>query len=80
MPKYTALTPIKHDGKRYGVGDKLTLKVEDASSLLQSGDIEEVDTAAEKAAAEKAAAEKAAAEKAAAEKAAADLLAGQSPG
>ena len=71
MPKYSVLTPVKHDGKRYGVGDKLTLKAEEAAGLLEAGAISAADhdAAAEKAAAEKAAAEKAAAEKAAAEKA-----------
>ena len=60
--KYTALTPISHDGKRYGVGDKLTLEAEEAVSLLQSGAIEEMDSAARKTAAEKAAADQLAAQ------------------
>ncbi|GKS96946.1 hypothetical protein [Acidovorax sp. SUPP2825] len=40
MPKYTALTPIKHDGKRFGVGSTLTLKAEDAAGLLAMGAVE----------------------------------------
>ena len=68
MPKYTALTPIKHDGKRYGVGDKLTLKAEEAAGLLQAGALRTADhePAAGDKAADKAAAEKTAAESAAA--------------
>ena len=83
MPKYTAKTPVRHDGKRYGVGHLLTLDAKDAAPLLALGAIEEAEAssgakaAAEKAAAEKAAAEKAAAEKAAAEKAAAEKAAAE---
>lgn len=56
MPKYTALTPVRHDGKPYGIGERLTLKTDEAAALLQIRAVEEVDAAAEKAAAEKAAA------------------------
>jgi hypothetical protein len=52
MPKYTARTPVKHDGKRYGVGDKLTLKADEAAPLLQLHAIEEAESVADKAAAE----------------------------
>lgn len=56
MPKYSVLTPVKHDGKRYGVGDKLTLKAEEAAELLGAGAISAADhdAAADKAAADKA--------------------------
>lgn len=37
MPKYIAKTPIKHDGKRYSVGDGITLKADDAAGLLTVG-------------------------------------------
>lgn len=65
MPKYTVKSPVKHDGKRYGVGEKITLKVEDAERLLANGAVEDDrDSAADRKAAEKAAAERKAAEEA----------------
>ena len=33
MPKYTALTPIKHDGKRYAVGATIDLNKAEADAL-----------------------------------------------
>ena len=79
MPKYTATTPIKHDGKRLAVGGSISLSEKEAQRLLTAGAIELAasgktaeEIAAEKAAADKVAAEKAAAEKAAADKAEAD--------
>lgn len=64
MPKYIATTPIKHDGKRYGVGDKLTLDPGEAKALLAAGALED---ARESAAERKAAADKAEAERKAAQ-------------
>ena len=74
MPKYTALTPIKPDGKRVAVGGSITLSEKEAQRLLSGGAIEPSapGKTAEELAAEKAAADKAAADKAAAEKAAAE--------
>lgn len=65
MPKYTVKSPVKHDGKRYGVGEKITLKVEEAERLLANGAVDDDrDSAADRKAAEKAAAERKAAEEA----------------
>ena len=89
MPKYTALMPIKHDGKRYAVGASIDLTKAEAEAL-PDGTVEQPradDTAARKAA-EKADAERKAAEKAeaarkaqeeaeAAQKAEADRLAAE---
>ena len=77
MPKYTATTPIKHDGKRYGVGDKLTIDADDARALLAVGAIDDArESAADRKAAEKAEADrKAQADAEAAEKSEADRLA-----
>lgn len=83
MPKYTALTPIKHDGKNVGTGEPISLSTKEAESLLDIGAISEGKpalTAAEQAAADKAAAEKAAAEKAAADKADAEKAAADQAG
>ena len=33
MPKYTALTPVKHDGKRYAVGASIDLTRAEAEAL-----------------------------------------------
>lgn len=86
MPKYIALNPIKHDGKRVAVGGSLTLSEKEATRLVNGGDVEPAasgksaeEIAAEKLAAEKAAADKAAAEKLAAEKTAADAAGNPKP-
>ena len=82
MPKYTALTPIKHDGKRYAVGATIDLNKAGADAL-PDGTVElprTEDAAARKAAekAQKAEAERLAAEQAqAAQKAEADRLAAE---
>lgn len=82
MPKYTALTPIKHDGKRYAVGATIDLNKAEADAL-PDGTVElprTEDAAARKAAekAQKAEAERLAAEQAeAAHKAEADRLAAE---
>ena len=82
MPKYTALTPIKHDGKRYAVGATIDLNKAEADAL-PDGTVElprTEDAAARKAAekAQKAEAERLAAEQAeAAQKAEADRLAAE---
>ena len=82
MPKYTALTPIKHDGKRYAVGATIDLNKADADAL-PDGTVElprTEDAAVRKAAekAQKAEAERLAAEQAeAAQKAEADRLAAE---
>ena len=34
MPKYTALTPIEHDGKPYAEGEPITLTEDQAAPLL----------------------------------------------
>lgn len=41
MTKYTALTPIKHDGKRYEEGQEVTLSAADAERLQASGAVQE---------------------------------------
>ena len=82
MPKYTALTPIKHDGKRYAVGATIDLNKAEADAL-PDGTVElprTEDAAARKAAekAQKAEAERLAAEQAeAAQKAEAGRLAAE---
>ena len=82
MPKYTALTPIKHDGKRYAVGATIDLNKAEADAL-PDGTVElprTEDAAARKAAekAQKAEAERLAAEQAeAAQRAEADRLAAE---
>jgi sRNA-binding protein len=85
MPKYTALTPVKHDGKRYAVGASIDLSKAEADRL-PAGTVElpRADDSAARKAAEKAeaarkaqeeaeAAQKVEADRLAAEKAAADL-------
>lgn len=63
MPKFTATTPIKHDGKRYGVGDKITLDAGEAQALQASGAIEDArESAADRKALEKAEADRQAAD------------------
>ena len=52
MPKYTALTPIKHDGKKYAVGASIDLTKAEAEAL-PDGTVEQTqadDSAARKAA------------------------------
>ena len=76
MPKYVALTPIKHDGKRYAVGASIDLTKAEADRL-PDGTVElprPDDSAARKAA------EKAEADRLAAEKAEADRLAAAGTG
>lgn len=71
MPKYTALTPIKHDGKRYAVGALLELSKVEAEALPE-GTVEVPridDIAARKAADKSEAARKQRADAEAAEKA-----------
>ena len=58
MPKYTALTPIKHDGKRYAVGASIDLTKAEADALPH-GAVDQP-RAEESAAARKAAEQKAA--------------------
>lgn len=82
MPKYTVLSPVKHDGKRHNVDSTITLKADEGAALVALGVLEDpaIDAAraaAEKAAAEQAEAERLAAEKAAAEKAEAERLAAE---
>ena len=36
MPKYTALTPIKHDGKRYAVGATIDLNKAEEEAFQKS--------------------------------------------
>ena len=95
MPKYTALTPIKHDGKRYAVGATIDLNKAEADAL-PDGTVElpRTEDAAARKAAEKAqkaeaerlaaeqaeAAQKAEADRLAAEQAEADRLAAEQPG
>lgn len=92
MPKYTVKSPVKHDGKRYGIGTSITLKAEEAERLLQNGTVEDDrDSAADRkseaarkaaeeaAAAAKAEADRKAAEEAQAASAAASGAAGQQP-
>ncbi len=74
MAKYTATTPIMRDGKRYGVGDKLTLDAGQAQALLAAGAVEDArESAADRKAAELAEADRAAA-------AAAEAVAQAKPG
>lgn len=77
MAKYTALTPIHHDGRRYLEGDSIVLDSAAAQPLLELGAIQDArESAAErKAAAEKAEAERKAAEQAEADRAAAEAQA-----
>lgn len=70
MARYTALTPIKHDGKRYAVGASIDLTKAEADALPH-GAVDQPraeESAAARKAAEKAEAERKAAEKAEAER------------
>lgn len=70
MAKYTALTPVKHDGKRYAVGASIELTKAEAEAL-PGGTVETPraeESAAARRTAEKAEAERKAAEKAEAER------------
>ena len=75
MPKYTVLSPVKHDGKRHNVDSTITLKADEGAALVALGVLEDPAIDAARAAAEQAEAERLAAEKAAAEKAEAERLA-----
>ena len=70
MPKYIVKSPVKHDGKRYGVGMSITLKADEADRLLDGGVIEDDrESAADRKTAERKAAEEAATARKAAEEA-----------
>lgn len=72
MPKYTALTPIKHDGKRYAVGASIDLTKAQAEALrVGTVELPRPDDSAARKAAEKAEADRLAAEKAEADRLAA---------
>lgn len=74
MAKFTALTPVKHDCKRYAAGASIELTKAEAEAL-PSGTVETPraeESAAARKAAEKAEAERKAAEKAEAERKAAE--------
>lgn len=77
MPKYTARTPIKHDGKHYAVGASIDLSKAEAEALPEGAvELPRLDDAQARKAAEKAEAERKAQEEAeAAKKAEADRLA-----
>lgn len=74
MARYTALTPIKHDGKRYAVGASIDLTKAEVDALPH-GAVDQ--PRAEESAAARKAAEKADAERKAAEKAEADRKAAE---
>ena len=78
MPKFTATSPIKHDGKRYSVGAPIDLTKAEADKL-PAGTVEAAgaEQAARKAAAERLAAEQAEADRLAAEQAEAERLAAE---
>ena len=77
MPKYTVLSPVKHDGMRHSVDSTITLKADEGAALVALGVLEDPAIDAARAAAEKAEAERLAAEKAAAEQAEAERLAAE---
>lgn len=64
MPKYTVLSPVKHDGKRHGVGSTLTLKADEGAALVAQGVLEDSAIDATRVAAEKAEADRLAIEQA----------------
>lgn len=45
MPKYTVLSAVEHDGKRYEANGEIDLKEEQAKPLLEGGAIKLADTA-----------------------------------
>lgn len=72
MPKYVALTPIKHDGKRYAVGASIDLTKAQAEALrVGTVELPRPDDSAARKAADKAEADRLAAEKAEADRLAA---------
>ena len=72
MPKYTALTPIKHDGKRYAVGASIDLTKAQAEALrVGTVELPRPDDSAARKAADKAEADRLAAENAEADRLAA---------
>ena len=72
MPKYVALTPIKHDGKRYAVGASIDLTKAQAEALrVGTVELPRPDDSAARKAAEKAEADRLAAEKSEADRLAA---------
>lgn len=77
MPKYTVLSPVKHDGKRHSVGSPITLKADEGAALVALGVLEDPAIDAARAATERAEAERLAAEKVAAEQAEAERLAAE---
>lgn len=80
MPKYTALTPIEHDGKPYAEGEPITLTEDQAAPLLALKAVEPAPISkaeAARRAAEEEARRKAEAEAEAAAKAEAERLAAE---
>ena len=72
MPKYVALTPIKHDGKRYAVGASIDLTKAQAEALrVGTVELPRPDDSAARKAADKAEADRRAAENAEADRLAA---------
>ncbi|MBP6615799.1 MAG: hypothetical protein KA203_08745 [Aquabacterium sp.] len=72
MPKYVALTPIKHDGKRYAVGASIDLTKAQAEALrVGTVELPRPDDSAARKAADKAEADRLAAENAEADRLAA---------
>lgn len=72
MPKYVALTTIKHDGKRYAVGASIDLTKAQAEALrVGTVELPRPDDSAARKAADKAEADRLAAEKAEADRLAA---------
>ena len=72
MPKYVALTPIKHDGKRYAVGASIDLTKAQAVALrVGTVELPRPDDSAARKAADKAEADRLAAENAEADRLAA---------
>ena len=72
MPKYVALTPIRHDGKRYAVGASIDLTKAQAEALrVGTVELPRPDDSAARKAADKAEADRLAAENAEADRLAA---------
>ena len=75
MPKYVALTPIKHDGKRYAVGASIDLTKAQAEALrVGTVELPRPDDSAARKAADKAEADRLAAENAEADRLAAVVI------